>query len=54
MLKIMQARLQQYVIHELPDVQDGFRKDRGGVHVWELMYTSGGFMSMYGKTNTVL
>ena len=24
-----------------------------GVHVWELMYTCGGFMSMYGKTNTV-
>ena len=23
------------------------------VHVWELMYTCGGFMSMYGKTNTV-
>ena len=25
-----------------------------GVHVWELMYTRGGFMSMYGKTNAVL
>ena len=25
-----------------------------GVHVWERMYTGGGFMSMYGKTNTVL
>ena len=25
-----------------------------GVHVWELMYTRGGFMSIYGKTNTVL
>ena len=24
------------------------------VHVWELMYTRGGFMSMYGKTNTIL
>ena len=24
------------------------------VHVWERMYTRGGFMSMYGKTNTVL
>ena len=24
-----------------------------GVHVWERMYTHGGFMSMYGKTNTV-
>ena len=26
MLKILQARLQQYMNHELPDVQDGFRK----------------------------
>ena len=26
---ILQARLQQYVNHELPDVQAGFRKDRG-------------------------
>ena len=29
MLKILQARLQQYVDHELPDVQAGFRKGRG-------------------------
>ena len=29
MLKILQARLQQYVNHELPDVQVGFRKARG-------------------------
>ena len=28
MLKILQARLQQYENHELPDVQDGFRKGR--------------------------
>ncbi|MEW3792067.1 reverse transcriptase domain-containing protein, partial [Pseudomonas aeruginosa] len=28
MLKILQARLQQYVNHEHPDVQDGFRKGR--------------------------
>ena len=27
--QILQARLQQYVNHELPDVQDGFRKGRG-------------------------
>ena len=26
----------------------------GGVQDWELMYTHGRFMSMYGKTNTVL
>ena len=29
LLKILQARLQQYVNHELPDVQAGFRKGRG-------------------------
>ena len=29
MLKILQARLQQYVNHELPDVQAGCRKGRG-------------------------
>ena len=28
-LKILQARLQQYVNHELPEVQGGFRKGRG-------------------------
>ena len=28
-LKILQARLQQYVNHELPDAQAGFRKGRG-------------------------
>ena len=29
MLKIIQARLQQYMNHEFPDVQAGFRKGRG-------------------------
>ena len=29
MLKILPARLQQYVNHEVPDVQAGFRKGRG-------------------------
>ena len=29
MLKILQARLQQYVDCDIPDVQAGFRKDRG-------------------------
>ena len=32
MLKILQDRLQQYVNHELPDVQAGFRKSRGSRH----------------------
>ena len=29
MLKILQARLQEFMNRELPDVQAGFRKDRG-------------------------
>ena len=29
MLKILQARLQQFMSHEIPDVQAGFRKGRG-------------------------
>ena len=29
MFKILQARIQQYVNHELPDIQPGFRKGRG-------------------------
>ena len=29
MLKILQARLQQFMNHELPDIQGGFRKGRG-------------------------
>ena len=32
MLKILQARLQQYVNRELPDIQAGFRKGRGTRH----------------------
>ena len=32
MLKILQARLQQYVNRELPDIQAGFRKGRGTGH----------------------
>ena len=31
MLKILQARLQQYMNHELPDIQAGFRKGRGTI-----------------------
>ena len=31
MLKILQARLQQYMNHELPDVQTRFRKGRGTI-----------------------
>ena len=39
MLKILQARLQQYVSHELPDVQAGFRKRRGQQRfVWSRLW----------------
>ena len=36
-----------------PEGCDGEGGGRG-VHIWERMYTHGGFMSMYGKINTVL
>ena len=41
MLKLLQARLQQYMNHEFPDVQAGFRKGRGtrdqidNIHSWK-------------------
>ena len=37
------------------DLEKGYGEGSGrGVQDWELMYTRGRFMSMYGKTNTVL
>ena len=38
------------------DDPEGCCGEGGGreVHVWDRMYTRGGFMSMYGKTHTVL
>ena len=36
-----------------PEGWDGEGGGRG-VHVWDCMYPHGGFMSMYGKTNTIL
>ena len=44
MLKILQARLQQYVNRELPHVQTGFRKGRGNVvamHFWKQTHSEG-------------
>ena len=43
MLKILQARLKQYVNHELPDVQAGFKKGRGtrdqiAIICWIMMF----------------
>ena len=47
MLKILQARLQQYMNHELPDVQAGFRKGRGTrdqiVNILWIIEKAGGF-----------
>ena len=43
MLKILQARLQQYVNHELPDVQAGFRKGRGTRYQTANIHTVKGF-----------
>ena len=41
MLKILQARLQQYMNHEFPDIQAGFRKGRGTrnqiANIWKFM-----------------
>ena len=41
MLKILQARLQQYLNCELPDVQAGFRKGRGTRDHWERLRAGG-------------
>ena len=51
MLKILQARLQQYVNHERPDVQAGFRKGRG---TWDQIANIPGSMKKqesYRKTS---
>ena len=53
MLKILQARLQQYVNWELPDIQAGFTKGRGtknqiaSIH-WIIECIPGGFMGFPG------
>ena len=58
MLKILQARLQQYVIHELLDVQAGFRKGRGtrdqiaNIH-WIIKKTSTSALLTMSKPLTV-
>ena len=38
------------------DDPEGWDREGGGrgVHDWEHMYTHGGFMLMYGKTNTIM
>ena len=46
MLKIPQARLQQYVNRELPDVQAGFRKGRGTIKRKEISFAYNGNKSI--------
>ena len=43
MLKILQARLQQYMNCELPDVQSGFRKGRGTANIRWIIDKARGF-----------
>ena len=54
MLKILQARLQQYVNHELPDVQAGFIKGRGTrdqiANIHWIMEKAREFQKYYAKT----
>ena len=54
MLKILQARLRQYVNHELPDVQAGFRKGRGTrdqiVNIWWIIRKAKEFQKL---TNSI-
>ena len=50
MLKILQARLQQYVNCELPDVQAGFRKGRGSSFLEPIIQSE---VSQRKNTNTV-
>ena len=38
MLKILQGRLQQYVNHEIPDIQAGFRKGKGNINFCFINY----------------
>ena len=52
MLKILQARLQQYVNHEIPCVQAGFRKGRGTRELCFDQAFSSFFPIMMNKQNT--
>ena len=50
MLKILQARLQQYVNREIPDVQAGFRKGQGTRdHIKKIRATKGTFHAKTGS-----
>ena len=52
MLKILQARLQQYVNCELPDVQAGFRKGRGTRDQIANIHRSSKKQESFRKTST--
>ena len=51
MLKILQARLQQYVNHELPNIQAGFRKGRGEPEI-KLTTSTGSLKKQEGSRKT--
>ena len=56
-LKILQARLQQYVNHELPDVQAGFRKGRGprtGKFGLGVQYEAGQTLTEFSQEKTLV
>ena len=52
MLKILQARLQQYMNHELPDVEAGFRKGRGTRDEIKLQTSSGSWEKQESSRTT--
>ena len=47
------VRIPSYLVSGMTQ-RDGMGREVGGVQDWEHVYTRGGFMLMYGKTNTVL
>ena len=54
MIKILQARLRQYVNRELPDVQAGFRKGRGTRDQIDIIHWIIKKVREYQKTNVLL
>ena len=49
MIKILQARLQQYINRELPDVQAGFIKDRGTRNQIDIFFAAKDGEALYSQ-----
>ena len=47
------VRIPSYLVSGMTQ-RDGMGREVGGDQDWEHVYTCGGFMLMYGKTNTIL